>query len=64
MKTLMSATDVAAHVGIKPSTVKRWARQGRIPSMRLTDRVVRFDPEAVEKALAKRSINERRLEDD
>ncbi|MGE0190442.1 MAG: helix-turn-helix domain-containing protein [Planctomycetota bacterium] len=43
----LTATAVARRLGVRPKTVLLWARQGLIPALRLTARVVRFDWEAV-----------------
>lgn len=51
MTALVTAEDIGDRVRVKATTVKRWAREGRIPSLRLTGRVLRFDPVAVEEAL-------------
>ena len=48
----LTAEELGAHLRLRPSTVKTWARTGRIPARRLTQRVVRFDLEEVQRALA------------
>lgn len=49
---LVTAGEVAEILGVTVGTVRRWARAGRIPIIRLSPRVLRFDPEAVLSALA------------
>ena len=40
---LITANQLAEHLQISPRTVQEWARQGRIPTMRLSAKLVRFD---------------------
>lgn len=47
---LITADDVAAMTGFTPNTIRRMARQGRIPSRRLGQRV-RFVPAEIEQWL-------------
>ncbi len=55
MVSYVNAENIGQKVGVKASTIKKWARGGIIPCLRLTGRVLRFDPEAVEQALAQRA---------
>ena len=48
----VTADDVARHFNVTIDTVRRWVRQGRIPFIRPSRRVVRFHLLAVESALA------------
>lgn len=47
---LLTAGELAARLGVAVSTVRRWAREHRIPSLRLSRKVVRYDIRAVENA--------------
>ena len=47
----LTARQLAARLQVSESTVRRLAREGRIPSMRLTPRLIRFNLKAVCKAL-------------
>ena len=47
----LTARQLAAVLQVSESTVRRLAREGRIPSVRLTSRLIRFNPKAVYKAL-------------
>jgi len=47
----LTARQLAAVLQVSESTVRRLAREGRIPSVRLTPRLIRFNPKAVYKAL-------------
>jgi len=46
-RELLTATEVAERLHLRPSTVQAWARDGRIPSLRLSHKVIRFDWQAV-----------------
>lgn len=50
---LLTAEELGAELRVRPSTVKQWARAGRIPEVWLSSRVRRFRLEAVLKALGK-----------
>lgn len=56
---LVTAAEVAAHLGVRPSTVKAWARDGMIPCVRPTQRVIRFSLARVLAALRERGCIER-----
>ncbi len=62
MTTYVDAGAIAKLIGVKQTTVRRWAREGRIPYLRPTGRVLRFDPDAVEQALAERAGSRHRAE--
>jgi predicted site-specific integrase-resolvase len=49
---LVDADAVAAHFRVSVEAVRRWARDGRIPSFRANQRIVRFRLSDVERALA------------
>lgn len=44
---LLTAADLAARLRVQPDTIREWSRKGRIPSVKITPKVVRFDFEAV-----------------
>jgi len=48
---LLTTTDFAALAGVGPSSVKRWAEQGVIPSLRTAGGHRRFERDAVERFL-------------
>jgi excisionase family DNA binding protein len=52
--TWLSLHEASAHLGVSPSTLRRWADAGRIPSRRTAGGHRRFDPAAVQ-ALARQS---------
>jgi len=47
----LTARQLAAVLQVSESTVRRLAREGRIPSVRLTTRLIRFNLKAVYRAL-------------
>ena len=47
----LTARQLAAVLQVSESTVRRLAREGRIPAVRLTPRLIRFNLRAVYKAL-------------
>ena len=44
---LLTADELADRLRVSASTVKEWAREGRIPEVRLSRRVRRFNYEEV-----------------
>jgi excisionase family DNA binding protein len=48
---LLTYGQLAERLHLKPRTVQAWVRQGRIPTVRLSAKVVRFDWLAVLAAL-------------
>jgi len=58
MIDLLTAEELAQRLRLRPSTIKRWAHAGIIPFIRLSGKVVRFDPEDVEGALRKRAATD------
>jgi excisionase family DNA binding protein len=49
---LLTVSQLAERLHLRPRTVQMWARQGRIPSFKLSAKVLRFRWEAVLAALA------------
>ena len=66
----LTARQLAAVLQVSESTVRRLAREGRIPSVRLTPRLIRFNVKAVYRALdgdsrpSKRKRGEEEQQDD
>jgi excisionase family DNA binding protein len=52
---LLTADQLADRLRLRPRTVQAWARQGRIPSVKLSAKVVRFAWSAVLAALRDRA---------
>lgn len=50
----------AAHVlRVSPFTLRKWARERRLPVIRLGRRAVRFDPAALDRLIARSTTDER-----
>ena len=52
---IYTADELAEELQVKPETVRSWARQRLIPSLRPTAKVLRFDRRDVMEALRKRA---------
>jgi excisionase family DNA binding protein len=48
---LLTTDELAARLHLRPSTIQRWAREGRIPAVRPTPKVVRYDLAEVVRAM-------------
>lgn len=53
-QTLIGVAEVGKRLGLPPRTVTRLARAGELPSVRLGERTLRFDPNDVEAFIASR----------
>lgn len=60
MGTLITAEQMGERLSLAAGTIKRWASEGIIPCLRLSGKVVRFDPVEVEEALRKKAIESRK----
>lgn len=49
---LVTARELAKRLRVSPETVRAWARRGCIPTLRLSPKVIRYNPEAVMAALS------------
>jgi excisionase family DNA binding protein len=50
-RPLFRAREIAELLGVSTWTVYSWTRKGTIPAIRATDRILRFDADAVIAAL-------------
>lgn len=50
-RRLLTFDELAEELGVRRSTVERWARQGRIPKVQASAKIVRFDLDDVIDAL-------------
>lgn len=51
----LTAGELAVRLGLTLDTIRRWTRDDLIPAIRVTAKVVRYDPVEVERALRERS---------
>jgi excisionase family DNA binding protein len=54
MSRLLTAREVADHLGVSAETVLRWARRGELPAVRLPGGAIRFRTDALEAWLHER----------
>jgi len=54
MTRFLTAHELAEQLRVSPETIRAWARQGRIPRLRIGARPLLFDPDEVEAALRSR----------
>jgi len=47
MSNLLTTRELAARLRLSPSTIRGWARDGRIPVQRMSRRALRYDLEQV-----------------
>jgi len=57
MEHLFTAADVAARLGVAPSTVYAWFEEGRLPGLKL-GRLVRFSEEDIQQFLREARTHE------
>jgi excisionase family DNA binding protein len=55
MERWLRSKELAGFLGVQPDTVRRWARAGMIPAVRISRRVMRFEPDQVVRALRRRA---------
>ena len=51
MAELLTKQEMAARLRVSPATVLLWARNGRIPVIRINERTLRYDENAVLESL-------------
>ena len=57
---LLTCDQIAEEIGVQPSTIRTWVREGKIPALRITGKVVRFDRDDVIAALKKGAETEKK----
>lgn len=60
---IVTANELAEKLHVKPETVRIWARQGIIPSLRPTPKVLRFEIQSVLEAI-KNITSRKEIKDD
>ena len=51
MPELLTPEQMAQRLGVSSDTLLQWAIKGRVPRIKVNARIIRFDPEAVLRAL-------------
>lgn len=46
-RRLISAKQAAEHIGVKPDTIRVWAREGKISEWRLSQHISRYDADEI-----------------
>lgn len=54
-RELLTSDELSARLKVRPDTIREWSRNGLIPSVRITAKVVRFDYGAVVAKLKEQS---------
>lgn len=57
MTELLTAAQLAERLKVRPSTVREWAKTGRIPEIRISAKVRRFDPVEVDAVLRRQAVS-------
>lgn len=57
MTELLTAAQLAERLKVRPSTVREWAKTGRIPEIRISAKVRRFDLVEVDAALRRQAVS-------
>ena len=57
MTELLAAAQLAERLKVRPSTVREWAKTGRIPEIRISAKVRRFHPAEVEAVLRQQEVS-------
>ncbi len=42
-KKLVTAEEIARELNISPSTITQWGRQGKIPRVKISPKIIRYD---------------------
>lgn len=58
-KEIVTVTQLAKRLQLKPETIRIWARKGIIPSLHPTSKTLRFDVESVLTAMGKISAGQK-----
>jgi excisionase family DNA binding protein len=53
---LLSGHELSRVLGLHPETIRTWTRNGRIPSIRLGARTVKYNPGRIAEWLAAREV--------
>jgi excisionase family DNA binding protein len=53
MSEYLTAIDLGRRLQLSPETIRQMARDGRIPAIRISPKIIRFDASAVNAALTR-----------
>lgn len=56
-KRYIKSGDIGAMLKVRGAIIRRWAREGKIPSVKLPNGRFLFDPKAVQNALAQGKVS-------
>lgn len=42
-KQLVTAEEIAQELNVSPSTITEWGRQGKIPRVKISPKIIRYD---------------------
>lgn len=54
MDEWLTTKELSRRLGVQPRTIRRWARLGLIPNLRISPKVIRFSLEDVARVLRER----------
>lgn len=57
IEKLLDVNEAARVLAVHPVTAYRWARQGKLPAIRVGPRLLRFDPRALDRFLQANRIH-------
>ena len=60
MRKMLTVAELSELLGVKPNTLRGWARTGAIPCIRLTPGCIRFDAREIERMLNDRHTRKSR----
>lgn len=55
MNELLTRKELATRLRLQPDTIRLWTRDGILPAIRITGKVIRYELAEVEQALRQRS---------
>lgn len=53
---MLTTREIAEALNVCPATTRRWTKEGRIPSIVISPRVIRYNLETVLKALSEQPV--------
>lgn len=56
MDELVTANELATRLRVRPATIRLWTREGIVPAIRITGKIIRYDPAEVIETLRRQSV--------